>query len=98
MNPCRLTNATRSLGAPTNWNPETDGECGSLDIADTPFGDGGNAMISLWEPTPDELAALNAGAKVNLQVIGLAHPPVALWVDEPPAVKAWADEVQGDMA
>lgn len=32
------------------------------------------------EPTPAELAALNAGAKVMLRVVGQGHPPVMLYV------------------
>lgn len=38
-----------------------------------------NAMISVWEPTPQELAMLNAGGKICLQILGEVHPPVALW-------------------
>jgi hypothetical protein len=37
-------------------------------------------MWSLWEPTPDEIAAIAAGAKVLLSVVGTAHPPVGLYV------------------
>ena len=33
-------------------------------------------FITAWIPTPDELAALNAGAPVYLTVWGDAHPPV----------------------
>jgi hypothetical protein len=38
---------------------------------------------SAWEPTPEELAHLNAGGSVILRVLG-GQPPVALYV-EPPA-------------
>lgn len=37
-------------------------------------------METAWEPTPDELARLNAGAPVILRVLGAAHPPVMLEV------------------
>lgn len=40
-------------------------------------------MVTAWEPTPDELARLNAGAPVLLRVIGAAHPPVMVEVGEP---------------
>lgn len=42
-------------------------------------------MVSAWQPTPDELARLNAGASVHLRVIGTQHPPVMLEVGQPPA-------------
>lgn len=35
-------------------------------------------MQSLWEPTPDELAELNAGGVVVLTIVGTSHPPVEL--------------------
>lgn len=35
--------------------------------------------VTRWEPTPDELAVLNAGGSVELQVLG-HQPPVALTV------------------
>lgn len=42
-----------------------------------------DGMTSAWEPTPQELAMLNAGGKVFLQVLGSIHPPVALWCEGP---------------
>lgn len=42
------------------------------------------AMETAWEPTPDELARLNAGASVILRIIGNAHPPVMLMVGPSP--------------
>jgi hypothetical protein len=39
-------------------------------------------MVTAWEPTPEELERLNAGAKVYLRVLGVAHPPVMIEVGE----------------
>lgn len=36
------------------------------------------AMITAWFPTPEELAALNAGAPVHLRILGVQHPPVMI--------------------
>ena len=80
MIPGRIANATRVLGAPEGWDPEKDGDCGGLAIADV---DG--VMISAWMPLPDELEKLAAGAPIYLQVVGTGHPPVMLFVGEPPA-------------
>ena len=42
------------------------------------------SMITAWEPTPDELARLNAGASVHLRLLGTAHPPVMVEVGDVP--------------
>lgn len=47
-------------------------------------GEGTPAMVTAWQPTPDELARLNAGASVHLRVLGTAHPPVMLDVGDIP--------------
>jgi hypothetical protein len=36
------------------------------------------SMVTAWEPTPAELAALNAGAAVHVRLIGTAHPPISV--------------------
>ena len=33
-------------------------------------------MATLWEPTPDELATLNAGGFIEITIQGEAHPPI----------------------
>lgn len=73
MIPKRHPHTTRYLGAPQGWNPDEDGHCGHLSIADE-----GGMMLSRWEPTPDELAVLNAGGAIELAVMGCAHPPVSI--------------------
>lgn len=82
MTPQKIEGATRTLGAPKDWNAERDGECGSLDILDQSAG-GVNMMHSVWKPTPEELAALSAGGEVRLTVFGEVHPPVAIGVLAP---------------
>jgi hypothetical protein len=76
MIPRRIANATHYLGAPKGWNPETDGACGHLAVRVV-----GNVWESAWEPTPAELAALNAGGSVILRVVG-GQPPVMLLVEQ----------------
>lgn len=48
-------------------------------------GKGTPAMVTAWQPTPEELARLNAGASVHLRVLGTVHPPVMVGVGDPPA-------------
>lgn len=75
----RIAGATATLGAPTGWDAERDGNCRSLPVrvAD-------NVWQSAWEPTPDELLMLNAGGLVVLSVPG-GQPPVVLTVEMPRA-------------
>jgi hypothetical protein len=83
----RVEGCTRVLGAPKGWTPETSGDCHGLPIRDEMNGDV-PCMISAWEPTPAELAALNLGAKVMLRLVGTGHPPVALYVSDVPDASA----------
>lgn len=84
MIPGRIPNATRYLGAPVDWKPDTDGPCGYLAIKDQPSDTGLNYMISAWEPTPDELKRLNEGARVLLWIAGTSHPPVMVTAGSSP--------------
>lgn len=79
----RIEGATRVLG-------KSQGYIG-LPLRDEPVycsvgGQGTPSMVTAWEPTPDELARLNAGAPVLVRIIGTAHPPIMIEVGaEPPA-------------
>ncbi|PZQ86021.1 MAG: hypothetical protein DI549_00635 [Ancylobacter novellus] len=42
------------------------------------------SMLTAWEPTPAEIARINAGAPVLLRVLGSAHPPVMIEVGDAP--------------
>ena len=73
----RIPNATRTIG-------KSQGYLG-LPLRDevrntTVDGPETRCMVTAWEPTPDELERLNAGASVHLIVLGTVHPPVMLEV------------------
>jgi hypothetical protein len=76
----RILGFTRELGKSQGFR--------GLPIRDEKLEDGSPVMVSAWEPTPQELAILNAGGKVMLSVIGTAHPPVLLHVLMPEEVAA----------
>lgn len=80
MIPGRIANATRYLGAPAGWEPEEHGDCAHLAIQDLKVNGDVPAMMSVWEPTPEELDRLHRGAKVSLMVVGTDHPPVSISV------------------
>lgn len=41
-----------------------------------------DGFVSAWIPTPEEIAALNAGAPVYLFIYGDKHPPVYVGVKQ----------------
>lgn len=82
MIPARIEGCTRVLGAPQGWTPETSEPCCGLPIRDEVSG-GMPVMVSAWEPTPAEAAAIAAGANIMLRIVGVAHPPVMLFVGDP---------------
>lgn len=53
-------------------------------INDTVTGPETPAMETAWFPSPDELAAISAGAPIILRVCGNGHPPVMLYTGEVP--------------
>jgi hypothetical protein len=48
-------------------------------------------MQSAWEPSPEELDRLKAGAPIILTVVGRVHPPVEVRVGNTPQESADAD-------
>jgi hypothetical protein len=77
MKSIALTDRTRSLGAPENWNVDRDGPCRTLEICDHE-----GFMISAWAPTDAERARIAAGAPIFLHIQGYTHPVVAMAVGE----------------
>lgn len=85
-----IEGATRSLGAPASWDQGVS-KCEARPILDV-VTDQGPFMVSAWAPTPEELAAMKAGAEIRLWIAGTSHPVVALEVaDGAPS----ADHSQG---
>jgi hypothetical protein len=80
----RIEGCDLMIGAPRDWDEARDGLCGVLPVRREVHG-GLPAFASAWEPTPEELAALNAGGKIILTVLGqLQHPVVSIGVSAPP--------------
>lgn len=77
MNIARINGATRIVGKSQGYIglPLRDElvNC-AVNGPDTP------RMVTAWEPTPDELAALNAGATIHVAILGVTPPPMILSV------------------
>lgn len=44
--------------------------------------DGVPFIETAWEPSPDELAALQRGKRVVVTILGTQHPPIKLEVEQ----------------
>ena len=71
----------RVLGAPAGWD-QKELPISALPVTDVSV-EGKAAVMSFWRPTPEEIAAIQAGALVSLLVLGNSMPPVSLTVDTP---------------
>lgn len=60
--------------APKDWDETTNGPCADLHV----FQNDGS-ISSVWKPSAEELAMLNAGGAVVLTVVANFQPPVRLW-------------------
>jgi hypothetical protein len=65
-----IQNATRTIG-------KSQGYFG-LPVLDTTLADGTPCMVTAWDCTNAERAAIAAGATIYLTILGQAHPPVIL--------------------
>lgn len=73
MQPLRTAECNVLLGAPSDWDENTDGECVAL-----PIHQNGVYMHSFWQPSEQDIANILAGVPIRLTIVGGAHPPVAI--------------------
>jgi hypothetical protein len=80
MKSLALTDVTRRIGEPPDWNEERDGPCRPLEVCDHE-----GFMISAWAPSSEaERERIAAGAPIFLHLRGVTHPVVAMAVGEVP--------------
>jgi hypothetical protein len=79
MTPIEIKGHTRRLGAPSDWDHETQGICHTLEIVDHE-----GWMCSAWSLTEPERKRLVAGAPLILQIRGVDHPVVGLLIGDAP--------------
>lgn len=80
MKACNFPGARR-IGAPREWDADLDGEVGTIFVVDAiDTLSGMNIMYSVYQPTAEDLAALNAGGAVRLGIMGKSHPVFQLCV------------------
>lgn len=77
MTPVQHTSCNAVLGAPRGIKIE---ECKALAIRRVLYEGGLAAVQSFWKPNAEELALLNAGHPVQLELWGVTMPPALLTV------------------
>jgi hypothetical protein len=89
MQHVRIDNSTHTLPAPSNWDEDQSGRCGTLH-ARAEVIDGVQFLRSAWEADTREIGWQLVGAKIVLGVTpirgatGLAHPVVHMGILPPP--------------
>lgn len=82
MRPTQHPSNTRVIGAPKGWDQASQ-PCQALAVTDQVV-EGVPALVSFWQPTPDEVKVLAAGGTVALWVFGGGMPPVGIEVEPAP--------------
>lgn len=84
MRPTVTQGATHNYQAPENWNEETEGPCGDLQVRASTFGEREIIeLTSTWKPTEFELAKLNAGGVIEVGLCLVNQPPMRVYVVDP---------------
>ena len=78
MRPTQHPSNNDVLGAPPGATIE---ECRPLAITRVQYESGLRGVLSYWQPSEQERAAIAAGAPVCVAVMGMTHPPLAIGVD-----------------
>jgi len=75
MKPIIFPGANLVLNKPADM---TDEQCSPLHVQKV-TSQGFPYYISAWQPSEEDIAAINQGRPVFLQITGAAHPPVSLF-------------------
>lgn len=78
MRPIQHPTSNDVLQAPAGVGIE---QCRPLAITRHTYDDGTPAVMSFWQPSDAERAAISAGKPVYIHVLGRTHPPVFIGVD-----------------
>lgn len=73
MEPTKIPGANRVLAPPPDWDYATDGKCSPLPVLYT-----GRFFQSAWQPSPEEIDCMRAGAPVIVTIWGQGLPPHAV--------------------
>ncbi len=61
----------------------TDEECSDLRVFKGSYHDGTPVIISKWQPSKEDIEAINRGEGIFLLITGLGMPPVSIFTENP---------------
>ncbi|HRS66203.1 MAG TPA: hypothetical protein P5519_10010 [Spirochaetia bacterium] len=61
----------------------TDEQCGDLTVFRGNTSDGMPCIISKWQPSKEDIEAINRGDGIYLSITGHGMPPVSLFTENP---------------
>jgi hypothetical protein len=80
MLPVNFSEANFTFTKPSSM---TDEECGDLRVHKGNYSDGTPVIISKWQPSKEDIEAINRGEGVYLSIVGTGMPPVSLFTENP---------------
>lgn len=61
----------------------TDEECSDLRVFKGAYPDGTPVIISKWQPSKEDIEAINRGEGIFLSITGMGMPPVCIFTENP---------------
>ncbi len=84
MLPAKIDCATQPIGKPKDWDEAMQGHCSTLWVREE-IRNGIPFMVSAWEVSPGELAAIQRGAMIHIGVSAPCHPVLSIGTGPIPA-------------
>lgn len=80
MLPIDFENANFTFTKPDNMTEE---QCSDLRVFRGQWADGTPCIISKWQPSKEDIEAINRGEGIYLSITGSGMPPVAIFTENP---------------
>jgi len=80
MLPIDFKEANFTFTKPAGW---TDEQCSDLRVWRGAYSDGTPGIISKWQPSKEDIEAINRGEGIYLSITGTGMPPISLFTEYP---------------
>lgn len=75
MKPTVTRGATHNFQAPANWVPDSDGQCGDLQVRAETFGERNIVeLFSTWKPSDEERKLIAEGGVIEIGICSATQP------------------------
>ena len=80
MLPATFPEVNFTFTKPEGW---TDDQCGDLAVYKGQYNDGMPCIVSKWQPSKEDIEAINRGEGIYLSICSTGMPPVSLFTENP---------------